>query len=126
MNLLWKYFVQVDNIATVLAWPRGRSVSDAWASTWVLATAHVSATLQIDLHTEWQPRRTDRYSEVVDNLSHDRCSGLSPAELQAYLEEDQDCFPPPLLSWMRSPRIDSSLGPRLVAWMKGRHSHIFK
>ena len=49
----------IDNIASVLAWRRGRSIVDCWATTMVRATAHVCAFLNIDLHTEWQPRRSD-------------------------------------------------------------------
>ena len=109
---------RMDNIATCLAWHRGRSVADSWATTLVRATAHVCAALHIDLHTEWQLRRSDRLTEAVDNLSHDRCLGLSADELEAYLSEEQEGFPAPLLAWMNSPRIDYNLGPQLVEWLK--------
>ena len=115
---------RMDNIATCLAWPRGRSVADSWATTLVRATAHVCAVLHINLHTEWQLRRSDRLTEVVDNLSHDRCKGLSADELEAYLSEDQEGFPLPLLAWMNSPRIDYNLGPQLVDWLKVKYPFI--
>lgn len=110
----------MDNIATVLAWPRGRSTGDIWATTLIRATAHVCAALKVELFTEWQPRCSDRETVVVDNLSHDRCEGMTGQEVQCYLEEPMDGFPAPLLAWMRQPRVDYSLGPLLVAWL---HSH---
>ena len=115
---------RMDNMATCLAWTRGRSIVDSWATTMVRATAHVCAALHISLYTEWQLRRTDRWTEVLDNLSHDRCQGMNGEELQAYLSEPQDGFPPPLLVWMEAPHCDYNLGIRLVAWMKTRFPHI--
>ena len=114
----------MDNIATCLAWPRGRSTADSWATTIVRATAHVCAALHINLHTEWQLRRTDRMTEVVDNLSHDRCQSLSGEELQAYLSEEQEGFPSPLLAWLNSPREDYNLGPLLVEWLRIKYPGI--
>ena len=110
----------IDNIASVLAWRRGRSVLDNWATTVVRATAHVCAFLNVDLHTEWQPRRFDRCTRIVDDLSHDLCASLGQEELKAYCEEELAGFPDPLLAWMNSPRIDANLGHRLVDWLKGR------
>ena len=117
---------RMDNIATCLAWPRGRSVADSWATTLVRATAHVCAALHINLHTEWQLRRSDRRTEVVDNLSHDRCQGLSVEELEAYLSEGQDSFPSPLLAWMNSPRVDYNLGPQLVEWLRLKYPMVLQ
>ena len=110
----------VDNIATVLAWGRDRSSADQWATTFVRATAHVCAYLNVDLHLKWQRRRSDRYTRVVDNLSHDRCEELNQEELDQYLKEPLVGFPDPLLRWMRSPRIDYDLGIHLVNWLKTR------
>ena len=107
----------VDNIATCLAWDRRRSSLDGWTSTLVRACGHVCAALNIDLHTEWRRRRTDRYTVVVDDLSHDRCKEMSREELQAYLVETQDGFPEPLLTWMKAPRTDLNLGINLVRWL---------
>ena len=122
---LTRQIFQVDNIATVLAWPRGRSTSDAWASTLVRATAHVCSALGVRLYTEWQPRCSDRESSVVDNLSHDRCLGMTRAELQAYLDERKLGFPDPLLTWMKQPRVDYNLGPQLVSWLQVEHPDLF-
>ena len=108
----------VDNIATCLAWNARRSTDDEWATVLVRAMGHVCAFLNIDLHTEWQIRRTDRYTEVVDNLSHDCCQGLNMEEIQSYISEPCEGFPEPLLIWMRSPWKDWSLGIRLVEWLK--------
>ena len=108
----------VDNIATCLAWNSRRSTEDEWATVLVRAMGHVCAFLNIDLHTEWQIRRTDRYTEVVDNLSHDCCQGLNMEEIQSYISEACEGFPEPLLIWMRSPWKDWSLGIRLVEWLK--------
>ena len=108
----------MDNIAACLSWDRGRSIDDLWATTIVRATAHVCAALDIDLHTRWQPRRSDHGTIAVDNLSHDRCEGLTEMELEAYLTEKQNGFPDPLLAWMRRPRVDLNLGIELVEWLK--------
>ena len=108
----------VDSVSTVLAWPRGRSVLDSWASTLIRATAHVCAMLEINLYMEWQPRRSDRCTKVVDNLSHDLCEDLLPVEVQAYLMETQLGFPSPLLKWLRNPRSDFNLGPKLIRWLE--------
>ena len=107
----------MDNIAACLSWRRGRSKVDSWASTLVRATAHVCAYLDIKLYTEWQARRSDRFTDVVDNLSHDLCGTLNEDELEAYLTETLICFPKPLLAWMKSPRIDVNLGIQLVDWL---------
>ena len=112
----------VDNIATCLAWDRRRSTLDAWTTTLVRASGHVCAALNINLHTKWRRRRTDRHTIVVDNLSHDRCREMSPEELQAYLNESQDGFPEPLLDWMEAPRPDMNLGIKLVRWLADKKS----
>ena len=85
------------------------------------ATAHVCAALGVKLFTEWQPRCSDRESIVVDNLSHDRCEGMTTAELQAYVEETELGFPAPLRTWMHHPRVDYNLGPQLVTWLQMKH-----
>ena len=108
----------VDNIATCLAWKSRRSTEDAWATVLIRAIGHLCAFLNVDLHTEWQLRRTSRYTEVVDNLSHDCCQGLTKEELQSYVAENRVGFPEPLLIWMRKPWKDWSLGNRLVDWLK--------
>ena len=107
----------MDNISTCLAWDRRRSTIDTWTTTLVRACGHVCAALRIDLHTRWRRRRTDRHTIVVDNLSHDRCEGMTPEELKAYLDETQDGFPEPLLVWMKTPRPDIHLGINLVRWL---------
>ena len=84
----------------------------------IRATAHVCAFLNIDLHVEWQRRRSDRCSVAVDNLSHDRCEGLTPEEISQYLAEPMNGFPDPLLWWMKAPRVDYDLGIKLVEWCK--------
>ena len=109
---------KVDNVATALAWNRERSTGDKWATTIIRATAHVCAFLNIDLHVEWQRRRSDRCSVAVDNLSHDRCEGLTPEEISQYLAEPMNGFPDPLLRWMKAPRVDYDLGIKLVEWCK--------
>ena len=109
---------KVDNIATCLAWERERSSIDQWATTIIRATAHVCAFLNINLHLEWQRRRSDRYTIVVDNLSHDRCEGLTQDEMAQYLSEPMVGFPGPLLRWMHSPRVDYNLGIELVEWLR--------
>ena len=113
----------IDNIAAVLAWRRGRSLVDGWASTLVRATAHVCAFLNVDLYTEWQPRRSDRSTVIVDDLSHDLCASLNQEEMEAYCEEKLTGFPDPVLAWMKSPRIDAYLGHHLVAWLATRDGH---
>ena len=107
----------MDNVAACLSWRRGRSKKDSWASTLVRATAHVCAYLDIDLYTEWQPRRSDRFTDVADDLSHDLCRALNKEELEAYIAEEMICFPGPLLAWMKAPRIDANLGIQLVDWL---------
>ena len=84
------------------------------------ATAHVCAFLNIDLHVEWQRRRIDRYTRVVDNLSHDRCEEMTQEEVEQYLSEPLVGFPEPLLRWMMGPRIDYNLGIHLVGWLKSK------
>ena len=110
----------MDNASACLSWRRGRSIVDAWATTLVRAAAHVCAFLNVQLYTEWQPRRSDRPTEVVDDLSHDLCESLSRAELVAYLKEEQVGFPEPLLLWLRAPKVDLNLGVRLVEWLTAR------
>ena len=118
-NLRGKCVVhKVDNVATCLAWNRERSTGDKWATTVIRATAHVCAYLNIELHVEWQRRRSDRCSVAVDNLSHDRCEGLTREEISQYLAEPMNGFPDPLLRWMKAPRVDYNLGIELVEWCK--------
>ena len=93
---------------------------DSWTTTLVRAAAHVCAFLNISLYTEWRPRRSDRPTEVVDDLSHDLCGALNKEELEAYVNEKQVCFPEPLLFWLRSPKVDFNLGIRLVEWLSTR------
>ena len=108
----------VDNIASSLAWKRRRSVDDRWATVIIRAIGHVCSFLNIDLHTRWQRRRSDRFTEVVDNLSHDCCERLTPEEVKGYIQEICEGFPDPLLKWMRKPGVDFNLGIKLVDWLK--------
>ena len=66
----------------------------------VRAAAHVCAYLNVRLYTEWRPRRTDRPTEVVDDLSYDLCGSLNNEELEAYVKEKQEGLPEPLLVWL--------------------------
>ena len=114
---------KVDNIATCLAWNRGRSSMDQWATTILRAVGHICAFLNIDLHLQWQRRRSDRCSVAVDNLSHDRCEGLTQEETSCYLSESKVGFPEPLLRWMKGPRVDYNLGIELVEWLKASEAN---
>ena len=58
---------------------------------------------------------------MVDNLSHDRCMGMTRAELKAYLDERKLGFPDPLITWMKQPRVDYNLGHQLVSWLQVEH-----
>ena len=93
---------------------------DRWASTLIRATGHVCAYLCIDLHTEWQARRSDRFTEAVDDLSHDRCQSLTREEIDCYISNSWVGFPDPLMKWMKSPREDADLGINLVDWLEKR------
>ena len=78
------------------------------------ATGHVCAYLSIDLHTEWQLRRSDRFTVAVDDLSHDLCQSLTSEEMKSYISEPCVGFPDPILKWMEDPREDLNLGIHLV------------
>ena len=114
----------VDNIASCLAWKRRRSTMDRWATTLVKATGHVCAYLSIDLHTEWQLRRSDRFTVAVDDLSHDLCQSLTSEEMKSYISEPCVGFPDPILKWMEDPREDLNLGIHLVDWLRRRHANM--
>ena len=114
----------MDNIASCLAWKRRRSIQDRWATTLVRATGHVCAYLNIDLHTEWQARRSDRLTEAVDDLSHDCCLSLTPEEVRSYISESQVGFPDPVLKWMEEPKEDLNLGIFLVEWLAKRQERM--
>ena len=108
----------MDNLASTLAWERGRSISDPWATVIVRAIAHICAELDITLFAEWRPRRSSRETVAVDDLSHDCCESLTAEELKSYIEEPMLTFPDPLLAWLKEPRRDHDLGPSLVAWLR--------
>ena len=114
----------VDNIASCLAWKKRRSTLDGWATTLVRATAHVCAYLSIDLHTKWQPRRSDRFTEAVDDLSHDCCRSLTQDELKCYISEDNVGFPQPLMKWMENPKEDMNLGIQIVNWLENKYGTV--
>ena len=63
----------------------------------VRATVRVCAYLNVDLHLKGQRRRSDKYTRVVDNLSHDQCEDLNQEELDQYWKEPLVGFPVPLL-----------------------------
>ena len=109
---------KVDNLASTLALPRGRSKKDKWATTVIRAAGVVAAGLGATIHTSWIPRCSSREAVVADDLSHCRTAHLSAAELTAFLKEGHISFPDPILSWMENPRPDPSLGVRCLHCIK--------
>ena len=112
---------KVDNLASTLALPRGRSKKDKWATTVIRAARVVAAGLGATIHTSWTPRCSSRETVVADDLSHCRTARLSAAELAAFLKEGHISFPEPILNWMENPRPDPSLGVRCLHWIKRRN-----
>ena len=111
----------VDNLATTLALPRGRSRKDKWATTIVRAARVVSAALGTIMHTTWIPRCSSREANIADDLSHCRTSRLSSKELAAFLEGGYVSFPEPILQWMQNPSTDHALGVKCLQWIKREH-----
>ena len=111
----------VDNLATTLALPRGRSRKDKWATTIVRAARVVAAALGTTMHTTWVPRCSSRETNIADDLSHCRTAGLSSGELAAFLEGGHVSFPEPILQWMQNPSTDHSLGAKCLQWIKSEH-----
>ena len=112
---------KVDNMASTLALPRGRSKTDKWATTVIRAARVVAAGLGATIHTSCIPRCSSREAVVADDLSHCRTSRLSSAELTAFLQGGHISFPDPILKWMQSPRPDTSLGMCCLQWIKKKH-----
>lgn len=115
---------KVDNLAATLAMPRGRSKKDPWATTLVRAARVVAAALGATIHCEWTPRRSSRGSVLADELSHCRTACLTPTELGAFLSGGHIRFPDPILSWMRDPQQDQSLGMSCWSWMQEQYPFI--
>ena len=111
----------IDNVATVLAWERGRSKQDEWATIIVRATAHVCAELNVKLFVEWQRRCSSRETIAADSLSHDRTDSLLLEETDSYLTETMNGFPEPRWKWMEDPKGNIDLGPKLVMWLRNRY-----
>ena len=111
----------VDNLASTLALPRGRSRKDTWATTLVRAARVVAAALGTTLHTTWIPRCSSREAIIADDLSHCKTASLSKSELAAFLDRGQISFPDPILQWMQNPRTDHLLGVSCLKWIKREH-----
>ena len=78
----------------------------------------VAAFIGTHVEVQWQSRRSDRPTEIADDLTHQRVSGLDHEELLAYIEHGGVDLPPPLKVWMGNPRPDAGLGLEIVSWMK--------
>lgn len=111
----------VDNLATTLALPRGRSKKDKWATIIVRAARVVAAALGTTMHTTWIPRCSSREATIADDLSHCRTSRLSSEELGAFIEGGYISFPEPILQWMQNPSNDHALGVKCLQWIRREH-----
>ena len=108
----------VDNLATTIALPRGRSKKDKWASTLIRAARVVAAALGTTIHTTWIPRCSSREAVIADDLSHCKTANLSKSELAAFLDKGHISFPDPILQWMQNPRTDHLLGVSCLKWIR--------
>ena len=111
----------IDNIGVSYVW-RAAYSKDLWASTLARAGRIVAAFIGTNVVVQWSPRRSDRPTEVADDLTHQRVSSLTSEELLAYIENGGLDLPPPLKMWMGNPKPDAGLGLELVNWMKSAHS----
>ena len=100
----------LDSIAAVSAFRKGKSDKDDLATTIIRAAIIVTAALDCTIDSIWVLRRSDRQSVIADDLTHNLTSNLSSEELKAYLALATVSFPPPLLSWMAHPVENQTLG----------------
>ena len=116
----------IDNQAAVIALRKGYSKGDPWATTIVRAARVVAAAIGSSLFAKWVPRRSSRETRVADDLTHNILSELTSQELQAYVDSGMVSFPPPICSWMASPRPDQGLGRKCLDWMREKFGDIMQ
>ena len=101
----------LDNIGAAWCWKKGHSNKDELASTIVRAMAHVAAAARIELFVEWIPRNSTPDATLCDSLSKGSLrAALHYPDMMANLPSP----PKVLMDWLKDPRVDDSLGPRLI------------
>ena len=107
-----------DNVATVLCFQKGYSKGDQWATTLIRAARVVAAGIGCEMFAVWEPRRSSRPTRVADDLTHNLLHELTEEEVKSYLARATVSFPPPVMSWMTSPKTDQGLGHRSLLWLR--------
>ena len=110
--------LECDNKAAVLAFARGRSKQDRWASTILTAIMEVCLFFNIYLHVEHLKRCTSAASRYADWLSRDDKKGRDL--IKKMKATTTFGFPPSLLGWFENPVDDVDLGSRLICDFKAQ------
>ena len=105
-------FLECDNLAAVLAFDRGRSKKDRWASTILTAIMEICLHFNIYLHVAHIKRCTSAPSRYADWLSRDDKKGRDL--IKKMNATTTFGFPPSLLAWFENPVDDVDLGSRLI------------
>ena len=112
---------KIDNMATCIAYTKGRAKTAYLASSLVRAARVVAASINTKLVVQWERRRSTKASRIADDLTHNLLKECTPQEVQSFLEKNVLTFPPPIQSWITNPAPSSTLGPDLLAWMSQVH-----
>lgn len=104
--------LQVDNLATVWAFDKGRAKTDMYTSVIMTALNHVASSFCCKLYVQHCPRLSCQPAVLADLLSRTNPQGL--AIVAKHGNKLVTGWPPSLLAWLLSPSYDWSLGVSLV------------
>ena len=99
--------IETDNMAVVWAFQKGRCKGDAWASLILEAIMYTANTLPFQLYVLHRNRRSNLPAKLADDLSRSDSKGLR-VTTHFNIPEDSG-WPPSIITWMETPRMDCSL-----------------
>ena len=105
-----------DNVGAVEAWWKGHSNGDELASTLVRAMFHLAAAAGVQLYVRWIPRNSTDAALICDSFSKGSFEFVTKLPSPIVLPKP----PLSLVRWLKSPKVDDELGPRLLEEISGQ------
>lgn len=104
---------ETDNFGTYSVWWNGHSRQDELSTTLVRALFHLVAASGSTLYVAWVRRNSTTASQWVDSFSKGRLDPFRHIQVPEPLPSPPKAF----MSWLRDPKVDDSLGPRILEEM---------
>jgi hypothetical protein len=112
--------IWVDNAGSVKIWEKGYSTSCELCNTLVKAIADVAASAGCQLYISKIRRCSNKGAVAADALSKADFRAFAETKERWRLPVGMAAVPPPILAWLDNPRLDESLGEKVLCHLRSK------